>query len=103
MRNNEMEEVDMTTQTSSTPALPVIDSDFGNITGKVIVCVGARNVPLEMAAFGLTMESSEDQILAEVQGVIAENLSDDLSGMAFTARKMVELGGIMVIPKPTAG
>ena len=81
----------------------LIDPALGNITGKVIVTVNRRDIPLEMATLELTMESSEEDILAKVQDVIDENLSDADDQPSFTTRKLLELGAILVIPKPGAG
>jgi hypothetical protein len=74
-----------------------------NTAGKVIVTVGGRDVELVQETLGVNMDSSEQQVLDAVQGVISENLRADDNEYAFTVRKVVSENLILCFPKPVAG
>lgn len=74
-----------------------------NNTSKVVVTVSGRDVELEMSTLGVTMESSEREILDAVAGVIQENLRDSDNEYSFTVRKVTSQNLALVFPKPVAG
>lgn len=70
---------------------------------KVIVIVGGREEVLEQSTLGVNMDSTEAEILAAVQGVIQENLSDSEGEFSYITRKMVNTQNVLIMPKPVAG
>lgn len=70
---------------------------------KVIVVIGGREEVLDQSTLGLTMESTERQVLDAVQGVINESLQDDAQEYSYTVRKMLNTSNLLVMPKPVAG
>ena len=73
------------------------------VTDKVFVTVGGRDVQLNQTDLGLTMASTEAQILAQVQGVINENLADEEGNFSFTVRRGLDNRNLYVYPKTPAG
>ena len=71
--------------------------------GEVVVTINQRDVRLSQEALDVDMESSEQDILNAVNGVVEENLNDADGEVAFTVRKAVNSGTIYVYPKPVAG
>jgi hypothetical protein len=78
-------------------------SEQTQITDKVIVIVDGRDVQLDQASLGLTMQSTKDEVLRAVQGVIAENLSDSHGEYSFDVRYSLNNRNITVYPKTPAG
>lgn len=70
---------------------------------KVIVVIGGQEEILDQSTLGLTMESSEREVLDAVQGVINESLQDNSQEYSYTVRKMLNTNNLLVMPKPIAG
>lgn len=71
--------------------------------GIVSITINGNDQELALESLGLTMDSTEQEILNAVQGVIRENLSDDEGDSTYTVRKSLNTGIIHVYPKPVAG
>ena len=73
------------------------------LRGKIIITANGQDQDFEQTAMGVNMDSNEAEILAAVQGVIRETLTDDHGEFAYTVRKSINTGCIHVYPKPVAG
>lgn len=82
--------------------LTVNQAEQANQTNKVYVTVAGREEVLEQQTLGITMESTERQILDAVDAIIQE-LRDDDGEYSFTVRKILATNSILIFPKPTAG
>jgi hypothetical protein len=69
----------------------------------VVVTLDGRDVTLTQESLGLTMESTERQVLDAVRAVVEENLTDEDGEFSFTVRKAMNTNTIHVYPKPVAG
>lgn len=72
-------------------------------TGNVIITLEGRDIPLSLESLGLTMDSTEREVLDAVRGVVNENLTDEDGEYSFTVRKAMNSSNIYVYPKPVAG
>ena len=70
---------------------------------RVFVTVSGEDVQLSQEALGINMDTSNDDILEAVQGVISENLVDDDGDVSFAVSKAITSRNIYVYPKPVAG
>lgn len=73
------------------------------MTNRVILTINGRDEILEQSVVGVTMDSSEREILNAVQGMIQESLSDSGGEYSFTVRKTTNSNNIYIYPKPVAG
>lgn len=77
------------------------------VENMVRVTLDGRDIPIEMARLGLTMDSSERDIIAAVKPIIREeqgaDLDDEYGEVAYAVRKALNSGVIYVYPKPVAG
>jgi len=71
--------------------------------GEVRLTLDGRDVVLNQEQLGVTMQSTPAEILAAVQGVIAENLNDADGDVSFAVRKAMNSGVLYVYPKTVAG
>lgn len=70
------------------------------VENSVVVIVAGREERIPMENLGLSMDSSNEEILAAVSGVFDELDSGD---MLYTTRKALNTSTIYVYPKPRAG
>lgn len=72
-------------------------------TGMVRITLEGREIPHTQEQLGVTMDSTEDEILAAVRNIVAENIVDDSGEFSYTVRKAFNTKTIFVYPKPVAG
>lgn len=74
---------------------------------QVIITLDGRDVSLDMENLGLTLDSTESQIIDAVRGVVRESenvdIADENGEYAYTVRKALNSNTIYVYPKPVAG
>jgi hypothetical protein len=74
---------------------------------EVIVTIEGQDSHIPMESLGLTMESSERDILAAIRPMMREmrslDIEDDDGEMSYTVRKALNSNTIYVYPKPVAG
>jgi hypothetical protein len=73
------------------------------VQNTVFVTVGGRDQQIPLERLGLTMASSESEVLAAVQGIIEENLNDSDGVPSFAVQKSTSNSNIFVVPKAPAG
>lgn len=76
--------------------------------GEVIVTLEGRELdPIPMESIGITIDSTNRQILDAVRGSVLEmtgvDLRDEQEEYAFAVRKALNTGRIFIYPKPVAG
>ena len=80
---------------------------MNDIRNKIIVCVEGSDWITDYADYGLTFDSTENEILTRLSSAISERFSVDIndeeSGWLYKTRKAVESQNIYVIPNSTAG
>ncbi len=76
---------------------------------EVIVTLDGRDIPTPMATLGVNMESTPNEILKAVAGIIEEaegtkdGYEDAYGNYTYTVRKAMNSSTIYVYPKPTLG
>lgn len=74
---------------------------------KVVVTLDGRDMTIPMESLGITMDSSEREILTACQSAVLEregvNIRDENDEHAFGVRKAVNSNTAYVYPKPVAG
>ena len=77
------------------------------VFNEVIITLEGRDTRIPMASLGLTMESTEREILAAVRPAMTEmggaDIADEHGDMTYTVRKAMNSNTIQVYPKPGAG
>lgn len=71
-----------------------------NAENSVVVIVNGREERIPLESLGLSMDSSNEEILDAVSGVFDEL---DSGSMLYTTRKALNTSTIYVYPKPRAG
>ena len=71
--------------------------------GMVVITLEGRDVEISLESLGLTMESTEQDILNAVRNVVAENITDGTGEFSYTVRKALNSNRIYIYPKPVAG
>lgn len=74
----------------------------GDITGKVLVTVEGRNFISDLHAVGLTIDSSDHEIMAAMIPVVREAIGVNISDR-YKVRKAVDSQNIYIVPNSTAG
>ena len=78
-----------------------------DVRNKIIVCVEGNDWITDYADYGLTFDSSDNEILTRLSSAITErfgvNINDDESGWLYKTRKALDSQNIYVIPNSTAG
>ena len=77
-----------------------------NLTNSVIVTVGGQDQQFTLDQLGLTMESTNAQVLAAVQGIITEmgqSLQDSDNDFVYQVVKATNSNNIYVVPKSDWG
>jgi len=75
-------------------------------TNAIVVTINGMDKQYEPELLGVTMESTEAQILGVVQPLLQEeglSLQDEEGNWSYTVRKALNSGNIYVFPKPVAG
>ena len=77
------------------------------VRNEVIVTLDGRDIVTPMDSLELTMESTPNEVLAAVRGIIQEgegvDISDDTGEYSYAVRKAMNSNTIYVYPKPVAG
>jgi len=89
--------------TTANQNVNVEQAEANALRNKVFVTVGGRDEILDQTVLGLTMASTEREILTAVQGIIGETLRDDQHEFSYTTRKATNSDNIYCYPKPVAG
>jgi len=81
--------------------------DVPVMANEVIIVLDGRDIHIPMANLGVSLESTENEILAAVRPVAQEehgaNIADEHGNVAYTVRKAMNSGTIHVYPKPVMG
>lgn len=77
------------------------------IRNEVVITVNARDIRIPMESLGLTIDSSDRDILNEVRPIIQGreglDIQDDTGSYSYTVRKATNSNSIYIYPKPVAG
>ena len=77
------------------------------LRNEVIVTLEGRDISTPMESLGVSMDSTQTEILDAVRGIVQEaegvDISDDADEYSYTVRKAENSGTIYVYPKPVAG
>ena len=79
------------------------DIQVESLNPNVIITVGGRDIAISQSSLGLTINSSEREILDAVRNVIDENITDESGEYSYTVRKATNSGNMYIYPKPVAG
>lgn len=86
-----------------TTAVTLVEAQVvGDITGKVLVTVEGRDFTSDLHAVGLTIDSSDREIMAAMIPVVREAIGVDISDH-YKVRKAVYSQNIYIVPNSTAG
>lgn len=86
----------------TTAVVLVENQAIGDITGKVLVTVDGRDFTSDLHAVGLTIDSSDREIMAAMIPVVREAIGADISEH-YKVRKAVDSQNVYIIPNSTAG
>jgi len=77
------------------------------LRNEVVVTLEGRDISTPMESLGVSMDSTQTEILDAVRGIVQEaegvDISDDAGEYSYTVRKADNSGTIYVYPKPVAG
>ena len=77
------------------------------LRNEVVVTLDGRDIATPMESLGVSMDSTPNEILDAVRGIVQEaegvDLADDTGEYSYTVRKAMNSGTIYVYPKPVAG
>jgi len=88
------------TSNNNTPA--VINVTSIGVTGKLIVSIEGRDWIQDLSMFGLTIESSEQDIMSAITPAIREEFNTDISNY-YKVRKALNSQNVHIIPNSVAG
>jgi hypothetical protein len=88
------------TSNNNTPA--VINVTPIGVTGKLIVSIEGRDWIQNLSMFGLTIESSEQEIMSAITPAIREEFNTDISNY-YKVRKALNSQNVHIIPNSVAG
>lgn len=72
--------------------------------GKIIVTLGSNELNLDYEAYGLDINSSDQQIIDSLKPVfVEEGIALDEINQAYVVKRQVDSGNTYIFPKSTAG
>lgn len=81
--------------------------DMENASHEVVITLDGRDVRIPMDNIGISIESTEREIIDAVRPVVQEehqiDIDDENGRVSFTVRKAINSDTIYVYPKPVMG
>lgn len=89
--------------TAATTLVPFETTVTEGITDRVFVTIDGRDFISELQSVGLTIDSTDREIMDRMTGVVREALNGADISQHYKVRKSVDSRNIYIIPNSTAG